>query len=72
MVVRSVDAVFAGQANRIHEAVSLHSDLTGMRGPEGKATVLGLLDRPLQKPQDSPQLKRACEIIFLAPVGHRH
>ena len=30
IVVCTVDADFAGQANRIHEAVSLHADLTGM------------------------------------------
>jgi hypothetical protein len=30
IVVCSVDADFAGQAIRIHEAVSLHADLTGM------------------------------------------
>jgi hypothetical protein len=29
IVVCSVDADFAGQANRIHRAVSLHGDLTG-------------------------------------------
>jgi hypothetical protein len=30
IVVCSVDADFAGQANRIHEAVSLHAELTGV------------------------------------------
>ena len=30
IVVCSLDADFAGQANRIHEAVSLHADLTGI------------------------------------------
>ena len=30
IVVCSLDADFAGQANRIHEAVALHADLTGM------------------------------------------
>jgi hypothetical protein len=30
IVVCRVDADFAGQANRIHEAVVLHADLTGM------------------------------------------
>src|ERR1035441_9727554 len=30
IVVCSLDADFAGQASRIHEAVSLHTDLTGM------------------------------------------
>lgn len=30
IVVCSVNADLAGQANRIHEAVSLHADLTGM------------------------------------------
>ena len=29
IVVCSLDADFAGQANRIHEAISLHEDLTG-------------------------------------------
>jgi hypothetical protein len=30
IVVCSLDADFARQANRIHEAVSRHADLTGM------------------------------------------
>jgi hypothetical protein len=30
IVVCSLDADFAGQANRIHQAVSQHADLTGM------------------------------------------
>jgi len=30
IVVCSLDADFAGQANRIHEAVSFHADLIGM------------------------------------------
>ena len=30
IVVCSLDADFAGQANRIHEAVSVHTDLTGI------------------------------------------
>ena len=30
IVVCSLDADFAGQANRIHEAASLHADLAGM------------------------------------------
>ena len=30
IVVCSLDADFAGQANRIHEAISIHADLTGM------------------------------------------
>lgn len=30
IVVCSLDADFAGQANRIHQAVSQHTDLTGM------------------------------------------
>jgi hypothetical protein len=30
IVVCTVDADFAGQANRIDEAVSLHADLTGL------------------------------------------
>ena len=30
IVVCSLDTDFAGQANRIHEAVSLHAELTGM------------------------------------------